>query len=519
MTMEKINFRNPDYSNIVLERLRRLDRIRKDKRLLEAAIVHYGEHPVDFIQDWLWTYDPRQSSPTMPFILFKRQREFILWLKEKLENKEDGLTEKSRDMGVTWLTMAFSIWAWRFRKETKISFGSRKEKLVDELGNPDSIFEKGRLMLRRLPRELLPVGYDHDKHAPYMKIMNPDNGSVIAGEAGDNIGRGGRSTIYFKDESAFYERPDKIEAALSQNSDVKIDVSTPNGPGNPFARKRFSGKIDVFTFHWKQDPRKDEAWYKKQCDTLDAFIVAQEIDIDYHASTDRVVIPAAWVRAAVGLVLDDSGATIAGLDVADEGGDANAWCYRKGPVYKSFETWKEGDTTYTTRKAFGLCIDAGVDALHYDSIGVGAGVKGESRSLVQTNPNLYKRLAVKGVNVGDSGKKLKGLYEGVRKNSDMFANRKAMEWWNVRRRFERTYKHVNGIHTYPHSELISIPNRASLIAELSVVTWDLDASGKIIIESKKQLRTRGIKSPNEAEALILCSSKPSSIDYTKLTEH
>ena len=109
-------------------------------------------------------------------------------------------------------------------------------------------------------------------------------GTIIKGEAGDNIGRGGRSSIYFKDESAFYERPDKIEAALSQNSDVKIDVSTPNGTGNPFYRKRHGGQIPVFTFHWRQDPRKDQAWYDNQKRILDPVILAQEVDIDYTSS-------------------------------------------------------------------------------------------------------------------------------------------------------------------------------------------------------------------------------------------
>ena len=76
-----------------------------------------------------------------------------------------------------------------------------------------------------------------------MRILNPENGSSIVGEAGDNIGRGARTSIYFKDESAYYEHADAIDAALSQTSNCKIDVSTPNGPGNPFYRKRHGGKI------------------------------------------------------------------------------------------------------------------------------------------------------------------------------------------------------------------------------------------------------------------------------------
>jgi phage terminase large subunit len=40
-----------------------------------------------------------------------------------------------------------------------------------------------------------------------MKIENPELGGMIVGEAGDNIGRGNRTSIYFKDESAYYPTP------------------------------------------------------------------------------------------------------------------------------------------------------------------------------------------------------------------------------------------------------------------------------------------------------------------------
>ncbi|MCV5968466.1 hypothetical protein, partial [Lactococcus petauri] len=72
----------------------------------------------------------------------------------------------------------------------------------------------------------------------HLCIVNNDNGSVIKGEAGDNIGRGGRTSIYFKDESAHYERQEIVDAALSATSNCKIDMSSVNGNGNLFYRKR-----------------------------------------------------------------------------------------------------------------------------------------------------------------------------------------------------------------------------------------------------------------------------------------
>jgi hypothetical protein len=45
---------------------------------------------------------------------------------------------------------------------------------------------------------------------------------VLKGEAGDNIGRGDRTTLYFVDEAAFLQRPLLIDAALANHVAVSI---------------------------------------------------------------------------------------------------------------------------------------------------------------------------------------------------------------------------------------------------------------------------------------------------------
>lgn len=503
--MTQLDFKNPDYQPIIQARTERLLNLRAKPKYIKPVLRHYETHPIDFIEDWMWTYDPRRKPTIMPFILWPRQKEYIYWLWDKFIEKEDALVEKSRDAGATYLNMAFSIWLWRFHRGVKISFGSRKEMLVDRLGDPDSIFEKGRMILKYMPPEVLPVGFNHDVHAPFLKILNPENGSAITGEAGDNIGRGGRSSMYFKDESAFYERPQRIEAALSQNSDVKIDVSTPNGNGNPFYTKRHSGKIPVFTFSWRDDPRKDDAWYQKQVDILDAVTVAQEIDIDYAASVEGICIPAKYVKAAIDLDIPAEGTKTAGLDVADEEGvDENVLIKRHGVVIRKewIKHWKGIDTTLTARKAHGHCVVIDADILNYDSIGVGAGVRGELNSL-----RASKKIRVKyaAVNVGE--KPTHGYFEPGKKNRDMFGNLKAQLYWEMRRRFERTYEHVTGIKKYPYDQLISIPNHPQLISETSQTKYGHNEAGQIVIETKKALKARGLKSPNFFEALLIAFAK------------
>lgn len=495
-----------DYKDAFLSRSIRLDKIRKDSLLLQASKIVYRNDPVQFINDWGMTYNPQIKPSSVPFILFPKQAEFIQFLDARNKLREDAVCEKCRNVGFTWLAVAYVVHQWLFNSEQKYTFGSRKRDLVDKIGDPDSIFEKIRFFIRQLPIEYLPRGFDFKKHMAFLRIMNPENGSIITGEAGDNLGRGGRSTMHILDEAAFIERPEIVDGALSETSECKISISTPNGVGNPFHQKRMGGVVKVFTFPWYSDPRKDQAWYDKRKATLDPVIFAREIEIDYGASRGDVVIPNRWIQAAINFNPEgiDRGQTVVGQDVADEGGDKNAFVMRKGLKVSYLESWLLGDTTQTARKVFSMCEEKKVDVLFYDSIGVGAGLKGE---LASQKKIKGEKFTILGISIGSTPANAKSWYENSdRKNEDMFLNLKAQIWWQLRRRFEKTYEHVNKIKEHPIEDLISIPDHAELIAELSSPGFYFREDGTIQIESKEDMRKRGVKSPNLADALILSFS-------------
>src|SRR5262249_54910667 len=157
--------------------------------------------------------------------------------------QEDGLVEKSRDMGASFLCCAHALHGWLFRPGYQVGFGSRKLEYVDEKGDPKAVFEKLRFLIDHLPGWMRPPGFRSSEHSFFAKLINPANGATITGEGGDQIGRGGRASVYFVDEAAFLERPRSVERALSQTTRVRIDVSTHNGPGTPFYAKRFGGKV------------------------------------------------------------------------------------------------------------------------------------------------------------------------------------------------------------------------------------------------------------------------------------
>jgi hypothetical protein len=468
-----------------------------------AERARWADDVCGWLDTYGWTFDPRLHEPFVRFRLFPKQREFLLWVRERERRKESGLCEKSRDAGVTWLCCGYALHGWLFRPGFACGFGSRKLELVDKRGDPKSIFEKIRMLLRALPPWMLPDGFSPKTHDCMAKLLNPENGAVITGEGGDDIGRGDRALVYFVDEAAFLERPQLVERSLSQTTNCRIDVSTPNGSGNPFAEKRFSGRVPVFTFHWRDDPRKDDAWYAEQKRRFDPVTVAQEIDIDYTASLEGICIPAAWVRAAVGLQLPASGPLAAGLDVADGGSNRTVFVPRQGPVVGAPVDWAQGNTTETAHRAADAAERLGVKTLAYDCIGVGAGIRGTFES-----SGRRLRFEPLAVNVGEAPTETR--WPDGRTSKERFVNLRAELWWKIRTRFEKSYEYVTKGVQHPPEEMISIPNHPQLIAELSQPLCFNTEGGKTQLESKNDMRRRGVRSPDYADALALSLAAESS---------
>lgn len=515
------NWKDPKYADVFRERLLRLQRVRKDERWDDLIRYYRAGHYVEFIEDWVFTYVPwnvpRGKPAFVPFVLFPKQAELIRFLQEHYAASQHTvaqqqlLVEKCREVGASWVVLAFLLCVWLFEPGSKIAVGSRKEALVDTLGDPDSLLEKFRLMVRMLPPELQPIGYVEEKHARTMKIKNPETGSMVTGEAGDNIGRGGRSGIYFVDEAAFLENPDKVEAALSQNAKLRIDVSTPNGMGNAFATKRFSGKFPVFTFRWTDDPRKDDAWYADQCAKLDPKTVAQEIDLDYEASGEESIIYAQWVRASQALRrrLQQSGefaqilarhrkaGGIGGLDIGG-GRNYSVFVPRFGPIVGEPVRWKDDQEIDTAGRASRIAVEAGCSILKYDSVGVGRNMVVRFRQL--------NRIKVHGVNVGESPRPRR--WPDGKLSTDKFLNMKAELWWTARDKLRRTYEHWlavegKGGEIHPIDDLLLLPEDSMLCSQLSLPGYRDTNSGKIQVESKQRLLKRGIESHDHADALML----------------
>ena len=491
------------YKRCYRTRIRLLTKWKDDPGTYDVCRELYRRDPVTFINTWLTTYDPRNAPrglpALLPFILFERQTEMVAFITQCLAHEADGVIDKSREVGATWVACAWSVWAWLFMDNISIGWGSLLERNVDAGANPSSIFEKMRILIRNLPPQLLPADYA----TRYMHIVNHDRSNLIQGEGGDNIGRGGRNLIYFVDEAAHLARPERIEAALSANTrtrvlmstvkagavvfDAKVETGIPWQDNQPMANDR----ANVFVFDWSDNPMmtQDEYDAKRAKYAREGMlhVFRQEYDRDASGSLVDQIIAKGWIEAATDAHLAipalSQGAYMGSLDVADEGGDFSALSIRKGLTLKHLERWDE-DTQRTTRRAIRIVtpylpkegrLRVANFQLQYDSVGVGAGVKGEANRLAEEgllpdNIEFVPWNAGSAVILPDEN-----VIPGDRDsptNADHYANLKAQAVWSLRNRFEKTYQVRVNDEDFPADELISISSdipqevRRQLVKEL-----------------------------------------------------
>ena len=534
------DYMKPDYLDIYAQRLALRDRLNSDPKFVEACKEHYRYNMLDFIDDWGMGQDPRNSEmiddeldiPTdHPLLMFPKQREFLEWVEKRRLSRERGVCEKSRECGVTWLIVWYCICKWLFSPGFSIGYGSRKALYVDKRNSMKGAFQRILFGLKYVPKVLLPekLVWKAPKDGPEtyanMRLLNPDTGSLIEGEAGDHIGRGDRCSIYFIDEYAFLRNQEGADSGMSANTRCIINVSTFASAGDEFFKKvqQYTGTPQHFVFDWRDDPRKDDAWYENEKKNNPPHVVAREYDRNPYAAQEATFMNYEWINSCVDahkkLRWEPEGLKILAFDPADVGGDNKAIVLRHGNVIVDCIEIKEGDITYAVHEAFEWYDRFRADVFTYDVIGIGAGAIKEAVKLIRPDMQSHvveydsrgkvrrpnKEFGVDGLDMEYSSAATRSAN---RRNKDMLFNRRAQSWTLFRARTLRTHENVTCIEkgappVHPLRTLLSISGECqslnTLKAELCTPLIDYP-NGKIKCESKIEMRKRGLSSPNCADA-------------------
>lgn len=193
------------------------------------------------------------------------------------------------------------------------------------------------------------------------------------------------------------------------------------------------------------------------------------------SQTEKSIINRTKILEAMNRKVEDDGAVEIGVDVARMGDDRTVFWKRKG--FKTIDTrqFKKLKTTEICDRLEQFADFNKEVLIKVDDTGVGGGVTDE----------MEKR----GYNV------LPINFGGVASDKDKYPNWISEAWF-----------HMESI-----IDQIELPMDSDLLMELSTRVWNQDNKGKRRVEGKQEYKKRGYRSPDIADACIICYATPNAL--------
>lgn len=255
----------------------------QEEALVKKAIVEFkrcAEDPEYFIENYCFYINTRKTSDQIGKMkLWPIQKRLL----PELLKFQDIFIEKSREMGVSWLVMAFQLHQTLFTEAFSSLNLSRKEDEVEDSGKTyHSLFGRLDFMYRRLPT-FLKLRIEN----PHLTFKCPATNSVIKGEsANENAGRDTQYKFIFVDEAAHIDRDvfrEMWKGVRNSTDALCINSTPPKNIDNKYIELKdmANSGFKKMRFFWTEHPEKDETWFKKRTASMTPDEIAQEILISY----------------------------------------------------------------------------------------------------------------------------------------------------------------------------------------------------------------------------------------------
>ena len=381
-----------------------------------------------------------------------------------------------------------------------------------------------------MPDELRPA--TGASNAEELKFSNIDSGYLVSVATEDGAGRSSTAQALHASEAAFWVNLREQLAALMETvpdlPDTEIIVETTgNQFGDEFHQfwcKALAGEnsFKAVFLPWSEDPTYRKAvpddfemtGEEKQLAELHGLDaeqiywrrckIADKGDINYFkreypltpdeaflASSFDSFIPHELVLRARKAPKTGSGPLIIGVDPARFGPDSTAIAWRRGSAIEKVQKRHGLDTMQTAGWIASIIREEKPAKVNIDVGGLGAGIY--DRLVEQGYGGSFGSNALNAINFGskpiepppvdDSGKPSGGP-----------ADRRAEMWSNLKTALE-------GAH-------FSLPDSDSLQSDLTGPGFSYTSDGRLRLESKDQMKKRGMPSPDEGDAVALCFSEP-----------
>lgn len=452
-----------------------------------------------------------------------------IYLHEQLEtqlfehNQVRALCLKGRQQGISTYTEG------RFYHKVQFAYGKRAYILTHLAEATDNLFGMVDRYHRNVPDVLRPTtSYDSKKE---LKFAALDSGYKVGTAGTKGAGRSQTINYFHGSEVAFWPTAEvnvagALQAVGKNNGSEVILESTANGVGGYFyeqwikASKGIGDFIAVFLpWFWQPEysapvpkdwePLGDEL-VRMQTYRLSPeqtyWMHAKNIELGgqpgqigrlfmqeypcnsveaFQASGDNSLCDAGAVAAARGRRIDDPfGARVMGVDPARMGPDRTSLIDRKGRRAYNLTSYQK-KTTMEVASLVAIRIDRAKNvendpyrAVFVDIGGLGAGV------VDRLNELGFDDVVIP-VNAGSRALE-----------PERFMNKRAEMWWTLSDWLKL-------------EEGVEIPDSDSLHADLVAPTYTYNSTKQqLVLESKDQMRKRGIHSPDDGDALALTFAAP-----------
>jgi len=277
-----------------------------------TEIIRCGKDPTYFFNNYVKIQHPTRG--TIPFKTFPFQD---VCVQDFIENRFTVIV-KSRQLGLSTLVAAYSVWLALFQKDKNILI------IATKLSVAQVFIKKVKTMVSNLPAWMV---------LPQITLNNRQmiefshGSSIKAVPTSEDAGRSESLSLLIIDEAAFVRNFDDLWTGLYPTISTggrAVVLSTPNGVGGQYYKLFTEAESGLNEFksirlNWDVHPERDQAWFDKETRNLSAKEIAQEYLCDFAASGETFLNDSdiKWISKIIRPPIDRGGP------------DRNVWIWKQ----------------------------------------------------------------------------------------------------------------------------------------------------------------------------------------------
>lgn len=434
---------------------------------LKKLFTHYREHPVDFVKQLLKA-DPYPHQADIMSAVARGDRKVSI--------------RSGRRVGKTTCMAWLSMWFEMTRPDAKTIVTAPSSAQL-----ADAYVPEFRKWVQRLPQELSEFWELKQERFEFRLAQRQGFESFISirtarKDSPESLqGINAANVLVLVDEAAGVDDivMEALSGSMGGEGSFMVLTGNPNRNVGFFydTHTKLADRWTTLHVSSADVPSVSRDWLEEMEQKYGSHSNAFRIHVkgEFPLADDDTVIPRELIQAAVSrdVAVMESEPILWGLDVARFGDDESCLVVRQGNWVHSIKSWRNLDTQQLAFRVKNewdlLASDKRPSAILVDVVGLGAGVVDRLREF---------DLPVRGIHVSENPA-LKTQYDKLKD-----------ELWDRAR-------------VWLERRDCRLPPDDELVEQLAMVRKDFSPTGKMKVESKKQLKRRGEASPDKADALVL----------------